>query len=1041
MNKNFKKLLTYLSCATLVGTSLSTTANAAAIDVADTAIVTSSTGSISGATITFTSATDAGPNNTFVATLDAATAFSVTSMTDEDGEHDPVITVDEGIVTVTGNIAGVSASATDVFKFDIKNDGGMIVGGSVTVGNSDKTITMEIENGGTLEFNGTSAQAIAGAIASDSNNGGAITLSGAGKKTFAGVVGGGGTGELATLAVSATTEAEFNATLDAIAVTVASTGTLQIDAASNADTITNSGTLKVNHTLDDIAANGLTSIVMHTTGSVLSMNSAAGVDHDIVVTATTDGFGTINVIDTSGGAAAAAQVLSGGDIGTTAKRIGTLNVGSSTANGALTTINGDAIFVDNLNVVGGDHASEDSIIISVENITATDGITLTAASLGDAELNFATATSTVAGTVDSGSGTDGDGTTLIDADIGVVFANNVGATTAIELMEIATSVQVDLDGATNAIESIVMTGGSTLEFDAAADQTYTGAITFTADDDGTIINSNTDGELTITGAIGTATKAATEITLADGANTNFNNAVFALTLDIDTNGETTVFEAAGNEIGDTGGNGGGLEIVGGAVIELGTAIGHLSTVFNTETAATGVGGVVIDGDITIKPSANFTSGTITLIDGDDNNLSTDDQGRILVQDTALTDFTVTAGAQDVTIAAAAKSDTATASELSVTNNMAKGLRQAIEAVASDSSALAVLNNSLVGINGKSTSDATAIAKQAAPQTELTAGSSVAAQSVTGSVQGVMSSRMASLRSGDAYFGTGVAAGGMSAQSGFIQVFGSTAEQESTKVGSGTQSGFDTETQGLAIGFDGVTDDGMTVGVSVATANTDVDGLGTGKAKNSIDTYSASIYMDRATDTGYVEGSLTYGINENSTSRVVNASGIDTRTLTGSYDSQSVSLSVSAGVPNEVGAGYLTPFGSFTASFMDVDAYTEKSTVANDALRLKVAQDDINSMIGTVGVKFHGEMSNGGIPMISLAINNEFGDNTLNTNNTYQGGGTGFVTTTAVEELSATLGLGYTYGTDASSIEFAYEADANDDDYLSHYGSVKIVSKF
>ena len=187
--------------------------------------------------------------------------------------------------------------------------------------------------------------------------------------------------------------------------------------------------------------------------------------------------------------------------------------------------NGDAIFVDALNVVGGDATSEDSIIIAVENMTATDGITLTAASTGDAELNFATTASTVTGTVDSGSGTDGAGTTLIDADIGVVFANNVGATTAIESMTIANSVQVDLDGATNAIESIVMTGGSTLEFDAAADQTYTGAITFAADDDGTIINANTDGELTITGAIGTATVAATEITLADGANTNFNNKI------------------------------------------------------------------------------------------------------------------------------------------------------------------------------------------------------------------------------------------------------------------------------------------------------------------------------------------------------------------------------------------------------------------------------------------------------------------------------------------------------------------------------------
>ena len=87
------------------------------------------------------------------------------------------------------------------------------------------------------------------------------------------------------------------------------------------------------------------------------------------------------------------------------------------------------------------------------------------------------------------------------------------------------------------------------------------------------------------------------------------------------------------------------------------------------------------------------------------------------------------------------------------------------------------------------------------------------------------------------------------------------------------------------------------------------------------------------------------------------------------------------------------------------------------------------------------MSNGGMPMISLAINNEFGDSTIDSTNTFQNGGTAFKTSTAVEELSATLGLGYSYGTDATSIEIGYEADANDDDYLSHYGSVKIVGKF
>jgi outer membrane autotransporter protein len=199
-------------------------------------------------------------------------------------------------------------------------------------------------------------------------------------------------------------------------------------------------------------------------------------------------------------------------------------------------------------------------------------------------------------------------------------------------------------------------------------------------------------------------------------------------------------------------------------------------------------------------------------------------------------------------------------------------------------------------------------------------------------------------------------------------------------------------------------------------------------------------MDMATDTGYIEGSLTYGMNENTTSRKVTSAGLS-RTYSGSYDSTSMSLNITAGSPNEVGNGYLTPFGSLTVINMDTDAYTESSTVANDALRLKVDQNDVTSTVGTVGIKYHTEMSNGGTPMISLALNNELGDNTIESTNTYQNGGTPFKTSTAVEELSATLGLGYSYGSDSTSIEFAYEADVNDDDYLSHYGSIKIVGKF
>jgi outer membrane autotransporter protein len=312
--------------------------------------------------------------------------------------------------------------------------------------------------------------------------------------------------------------------------------------------------------------------------------------------------------------------------------------------------------------------------------------------------------------------------------------------------------------------------------------------------------------------------------------------------------------------------------------------------------------------------------------------------------------------------------------------------------------------------------------------------------MTGTVQGIVSNRMASLRSGDAFV-TGMSAGnGMTANSGFIQAFGSETQQKNTGSTSSTIYGYDSDTSGVAIGFDGVTDTGETIGLSASFSSSDVEGKGTGKSKNSIDSYTVSVYADKATENGYLEGSLTFGVNDHTSSRLVNVSGLS-RTYAGNYDSEQISLKVGGGSPNEVKDGtFVTPFATATGTLITTDSYTETSTTASDNLRLRIVQDDINSLVGTVGVKAH-MITDKGTPMISFAINNEFGDTTISSTNTYQGGGTAFVTSTDVEELSATLGLGYSFGNDVTSLNVNYEANANEDDYLSHYGTVKIIAKF
>ena len=570
------------------------------------------------------------------------------------------------------------------------------------------------------------------------------------------------------------------------------------------------------------------------------------------------------------------------------------------------------------------------------------------------------------------------------------------------------------------------TADAVVTYSGAAATTHTGVIHAVTADDGKIIISNTVGT-TFASTVGTG-GAVGEIEVSATGIAIFNTLV-----------DTTLLDLAGTM----------------------TVNENASVTDDIRMAATAVLNIektVTNGEVVFDLSNNLDDGNINaaakifmpvnLKDGQNVMLFqevTDNQAALIVtdiqtviQDTVLIDYVPSAVDDDNVITARAKSANTIGSELGVDVNTAKGFSQAYLAAISDTNVDDGLENVFKTVLQAGTSKD--LAKQIAPQTDSIGGSTVAMRAMTGTVQGIVSNRMASLRSGDAYV-TGMSAGnGMSANSGFIQAFGSEGEQKNTSNSGATVFGFDSETSGLALGFDGMTDDGSTLGLSASYSTTDVDGKGTGKAKNSIDSYTVSVYADKSTEGGYIEGSLTYGINDNTASRLINVSGVN-RSYSGNYDSNQLSLKVGGGVPNEVtDSTFVTPFVSASYSLINTDAYTEKSNVVNDNLRLKVEQDDINSLVGTIGVKAH-MVTDAGTPMISLAVNNEFGDSQIATQNTYQGGGTKFKTTTEVEELSATLGLGYSFGNDVTSLNINYEANANDDEYVNHYGSVKIVAKF
>ncbi len=425
---------------------------------------------------------------------------------------------------------------------------------------------------------------------------------------------------------------------------------------------------------------------------------------------------------------------------------------------------------------------------------------------------------------------------------------------------------------------------------------------------------------------------------------------------------------------------------------------------------------------------------------------------VVVQDNALVNHTAsiysaTGKTADtgIQITATNKTAASAASELGVNVNKATAFLQARDAAiaadiaTTDTASLSSIYNVLYALSGQSATADTDFANQVSPQTDTITGSTIAAKAVTSGVQNVISTRLASLRSGDAY-STGIVTGShMGTNSGFIQAFGSTVEQKNK----GNEFGYDADTTGFAIGFDTKVPGGAVIGISYAHSEADVDGKGTGRAKNDIKTDSVSLYADYATKDGYVEGSITYGKSDNKGSRVINTGGLS-NTYASNYDSEQYSFRLSGGIPQSLGGGaFITPFAAATISQIKADAYTETSTTADDTLRLRVSQDTVDSQVGTVGVKFHQAIKDGKTtftPEVKLAVNQEFGDGNITTTNTYQGGGASFKNSTAIERTSATAGLGLNISSDNLSFNIGYEADVKDK-YLGHSAQAKITAKF
>jgi hypothetical protein len=687
--------------------------------------------------------------------VDASATFSTTTSADY------VIVTNDGVVLTfdaTGVLAGDNGTITDT-----KNGNVIITSNgdaSPAAANSTQTFTsIDLDaSGGNGDITITDADDRTGTFI--------VAIDGAGTAANADLIT--DLGDLVIQSLENTDDENMTVNIGGLINVVA--GTTVISTAGAGDVTVNSGTNAVAETIT--FGGGLTLTESSTGSAILNVVGTGAVTGAI-----------------SGGSAGQGTIVVSGEGASFATAIGATGIGKVDINNTATFAN--AVTATTIEVIDAKVATfKDDIVATTIALDATSNLTM--------GVHATAANTSVTGTIDGIAANEGIITVTNTAKI-TTFVSDVGATRAIEDINIDQntvfdSTLVTKGGNIATGKSVTVKGNTTVGADelvivgslivgGTGDQTITGVLSGDSNGAGVLDITNTGGTMTFATAIG----ATADDILAEIESNASTTSVFVDVVD------TTLFDVKGHvtmQADDSTAT--NFTLADGATLIIDDTITNGQEVFLGSSSLVAAS-IVNTGEI--KMPSNLSNGQVIELFqtvGSGSGVSTlvvEDTNAVLV-DTAIRNYVASeTGTRDVTVTAVDRSATEIGTELGTTANVGGALLQATIAASSNASLLDTFTNVLNVEGGMTATDDTALAKQIAPQTDLISGSSVAAQAVTGSIQGIMSNRMASLRSGDAYFGTGVAAGGMSAQSGFIQVFGSTAEQKKYNSWFRNSSGF------------------------------------------------------------------------------------------------------------------------------------------------------------------------------------------------------------------------------------------------------------
>ncbi|XXF08049.1 autotransporter outer membrane beta-barrel domain-containing protein [Pseudomonas sp. D2-3] len=294
----------------------------------------------------------------------------------------------------------------------------------------------------------------------------------------------------------------------------------------------------------------------------------------------------------------------------------------------------------------------------------------------------------------------------------------------------------------------------------------------------------------------------------------------------------------------------------------------------------------------------------------------------------------------------------------------------------------------------------ALSEQLTPQVDGAV--QAAANAVQNLVSGAVSSRTSSLR--------GASSGSAFSETGFWVQGHDSDLRQSRRSGI---AGYDADSRGLSLGIDGKLDEQWTLGVAYSNLDTNVSGR-TGN-KSEIDSQVLTLYSGFEQGPVFVDTSLSYGFNDNTSKR--NIAGTRAK---GDFDSQSLALNLEAGYGLHAGSITLEPRVATRYSRLDIDGYREKGSSA----ALAVSSQRYEAIELGAGARLASQFSVGQgtlEPELKLMAYHDFAADRASSTSSFVLGGSSFVThgaSPARDSYEASLGVNYRLG--ALSLGAGYE---------------------